>query len=374
MSLEKLNVLDLFSGIGGFSLGLERTKAFKTVAFCEIEKYCQLVLQNHWKGVKIYDDVKRITKEQLQADGITNIDVITGGFPCQPFSLAGKQKGTNDDRHLWPEMFRIIKEVKPKWVVGENVKNITNIQDGVVFETVCTDLEREGYEVQAFNIPAASVGAPHQRERIWIVAHAISDDEKQTIGRGNEKKNRIQEEHWQENHSTGISSGTSGIRSSSDEYVENSRRTLRQGSEFREKNENEIRKENADQFERSSQTRETVMANTDSRCSQRSIDEIQTGRNQSITSGEDLANTSSEQGDPENYGQEQREVSKQEQIELGGGSGGLLWPSNWEFEPNVGRVADGISGRAHRLRGLGNAIVPQIAEEIGKAILKACYD
>ena len=368
-----LKVLDLFSGIGGFSLGLERTKAFKTVAFCEIEKYCQLVLQNHWKGVKIYNDVKRITKEQLRADGITNIDVITGGFPCQPFSLAGKQKGTNDDRHLWPEMFRIIKEVKPKWVIGENVKNITNIQDGVVFETVCTDLEREGYEVQAFNIPAASVGAPHQRERIWIVAHAISDDEKQTINRGNEKKNRIQEEHWQENHSTGISSGASGVRSSSNEYVENSRRPLRQGSEFGEKNENEIRKENADQFERSSQTRETVMANTDSRCSQRSIDEIQTGRNQSITSGEDLANPSSEQSDPENYGQEQREASEQEQIELGGGSSGLLWPSNWEFEPNVGRVADGIPGRAHRLKGLGNAIVPQIAEEIGKAIRES-YD
>jgi len=176
-----LKILDLFSGLGGFSLGLERTGHFKTIAFCDNNKYCNLVLQKHWKGVKIYNDVREISKEKFKEDGIEFPDIITGGFPCQPFSVAGKQKGTSDDRHLWPEMFRIIKAFKPRFVIGENVPGIVNIQDGVVFETVCTDLESQGYEVQPFNIPAAAVGAPHQRKRIWIIAtlaDSVSNDER----------------------------------------------------------------------------------------------------------------------------------------------------------------------------------------------------
>ena len=163
-------ILDLFSGIGGFSLGLERTGHFKTTAFCEIDKFCKLILDKHWKGTKIYDNVKEITKERLEADGIEFPDIITGGFPCQSFSVAGKQKGTSDSRYLWPEMFRIIKIFKPRYVIGENVRGIVNIENGMVFETVCSNLEDEGYEVQPFLIPAASVGAPHRRERIWFIA------------------------------------------------------------------------------------------------------------------------------------------------------------------------------------------------------------
>ena len=276
-----VKLLDLFSGIGGFSYGLEKT-GFQTVAFCEMDKYCKLVLQKHWKGTKIYSDVKEITKERLEADGVELPEIITGGFPCQPFSIAGKQKGTNDDRHLWPEMFRIIKELKPRWVIGENVRGIVNIQDGVVFETVCTDLESEGYEVQAFNIPAAGVGAPHRRERIWIVA--------------------------------------------------NSRRTLRQGSGIREKNEDETRKEDADQYQRSSSSPEPNVANASA------------GR---------------------------RASQKTEIPTRGNGTEHQSW---WQSEPDVGRVAHGVPGRVHRLRALGNSIVPKIAEEIGKAIMKAERD
>ena len=169
--MEKYKILDLFSGLGGFSLGLERTGHFETVAFCDNNQYSKLILDKHWKGVKIYDDVREISKEKFKEDGIEFPDIITGGFPCQPFSVAGKQKGTSDDRHLWPEMFRIIKAFKPRYVIGENVRGIINIQDGVVFETVCTDLESEGYEVQPFIIPAAGVGAPHRRERVWIIAN-----------------------------------------------------------------------------------------------------------------------------------------------------------------------------------------------------------
>jgi DNA (cytosine-5)-methyltransferase 1 len=378
--MGQLKILDLFSGLGGFSLGLERTGKFKTVAFCEIDKYCTLLLQKHWKGIKIYEDVRKINKEQFDTDGIEYPDIITGGFPCQPFSVAGKQKGTGDDRHLWPEMFRIIKTFKPKFVIGENVKGLINIQDGVVFETVCTDLESEGYEVQAFNIPAAGVGAPHRRERIWIlatnVANSISDNEREQITRGDEEEKRIQEEYRQDNSTTRQSSRTSAIRNGDrgyedmanpntrfsngtneeifsrgqtsntsstgggDKNVENSRRALQQGTVFQGENENEIRKGNADQSQRSSSSPEY-----------------------------DVANPSSEQSHSNDNGQEQREISQQEQIKLGGGSGGTLWPSNWEFEPNVGRVANGVPGRVHRLKGLGNSIVPKIAEEIGKAII-----
>ena len=166
-----MKALDLFSGIGGFSVGLERA-GFKTVAFCEIDKYCRLVLNKHWKDTKIYHDVREITRQQYEQDGLELPGIITGGFPCQPFSVAGRQKGSGDNRYLWPEMFRVIKEFKPRWIVAENVRGIINIQDGVVFENVCTDLESQGYETQTFIIPAAGVGAPHRRDRVWIVGYA----------------------------------------------------------------------------------------------------------------------------------------------------------------------------------------------------------
>ena len=374
----QLKVLDLFSGLGGFSLGLERTGCFKTIAFCEIDKYCNLILNKHWKGIKIYDDVKKISKEQFDTDGTPYPDVVTGGFPCQPFSVAGKQKGTGDDRHLWPQMFRIIQAFKPKFVIGENVKGLINIQDGVVFETVCTDLENEGYEVQAFNIPACGVGAPHRRERIWIlatnVAYTVSDDERKAITRSYEEARSLQEEYRKNYGSSRFFSGTSAIRNGDrgyedvansntgcsdgtneevcsrgqtsdlsstrgrDEDVENSRRTLQQGTFVQGENENEIRKGDADQSERPSGSSRYDVADSESSLG----DEFQadTGTSESET----------------------QEV-------FGDGSSIPRESSWWEFEPNVGRVAYGVSGRVHRLKGLGNSIVPQIAEEIGKAII-----
>jgi len=210
-------ILDLFSGLGGFSLGLERTGHFETAAFCDNDKFSKLILDKHWKGVKIYDDVREITKEKFKEDGIPFPDIITGGVPCQPFSVAGKQKGTSDDRHLWPEMFRIIKAFKSKFVIVENVRGLINIENGVVFETVCTDLESEGYEVQPFIIPAAGVGAPHRRERVWIiavrsdVANTVGEYEGREISRSDEETRRIQEEHRTEHSTTRKSSRTSEI-------------------------------------------------------------------------------------------------------------------------------------------------------------------
>lgn len=153
--------LDLFSGIGGFALAA-RWAGIETVAFCEIDKFCHKVLNKNFPGVPIHDDIKT-----LSGVDYAGVDIITGGYPCQPFSLAGARKGASDDRHLWPEMFRVIKQAKPRFVVAENV--IGHLSMG--FDSVCDDMESEGYAVWAFVIPACAKDAPHKRDRVWIVAH-----------------------------------------------------------------------------------------------------------------------------------------------------------------------------------------------------------
>ena len=335
--MRKLKVLDLFSGIGGFSLGLERTGFFETVAFCEQDKYCQEVLQKHWKGVKIYNDIKKLEGKEIQ-DRHGRIDICTGGVPCQPFSVAGKQNGTNDDRYLWPDMFRIIEQLEPTFVIIENVKGLINIQEGMVFETVCSDLESEGFEVQAFVIPAAGVGAPHRRERVWIVGHSEYNG---SLTAEIERRN-FEVNAWTQEREDKTSESERAGRSSNNEIMENSRRTLRQRSSIREKNENEIRKEDAYMSKRSSGSSES-----------------------------DVANTESKSSNSEHNGKESRETSEQEQIESRRSDSWLLREANWSVEPNVGRGANGVPGRAHRLRALGNSIVPKIAEEIGRAIVTA---
>ena len=286
-----MNHLDLFSGIGGFSLALEKV-GFKTVGFCEIDPYCRLLLQKHWKGVTIHHDIKKLEAKDIKEP----IDILTGGFPCQPYSVAGKQKGTDDNRYLWPDMFRVIKEVKPTFVIAENVRGIINIQDGMVFETVCSDLESEGFEIQPFIIPAAGVGAPHKRERVWIVGYSKHNGSLTTkIKRRHNKINA----RTTKGQNTTLESKRTG-RSGNNEIMENTGRSLRERTELTGENENEIGKEATNKHQRSSRA---------------------------------------------------------------------TWGS-WLTEPTMGRVVNGLPGRAHRLRGLGNAIVPQIAEEIGKAIWK----
>jgi DNA-cytosine methyltransferase len=161
----KLKTLDLFSGIGGFSLGLESTGFFETIGFVEKDKFCQKVLKKHWSNINIEEDIRNVKGEKYQAD------VVTGGFPCQPFSVAGKRKSTADDRYLWDEMLRVIRETKPRWVIGENVEGIVNINEGMVLRQVLNDLENEGFKSQCIIIPASGIGAWHQRKRIWIVAN-----------------------------------------------------------------------------------------------------------------------------------------------------------------------------------------------------------
>jgi DNA-cytosine methyltransferase len=167
--MNKLKLLDLFSGIGGFSLGLESTGYFQTIAFVEKDKFCRQVLQKNFNNIPIEEDIRNVRGSNYAAD------VITGGFPCQPFSVAGKRKGTDDDRYLWDETIRVVAECKPRWFIGENVEGLININNGMVLRQVQTDLEEQGFQVQCIVIPASGIGAWHQRKRIWIIAYNLSN-------------------------------------------------------------------------------------------------------------------------------------------------------------------------------------------------------
>jgi DNA (cytosine-5)-methyltransferase 1 len=163
-----VQVLDLFSGIGGFSLGLKRA-GMETIGFCEIDPFCRKVLAKHWPDVTVHTDIRSLDGKDYKG----RAEIICGGFPCQPFSQAGKRRGTEDDRHLWPEMLRIISEVRPTWVIGENVIGIVKME----LDSILSDLEGEGYQTRAFIIPACGIDAPHKRDRVWIIAHANSEGE-----------------------------------------------------------------------------------------------------------------------------------------------------------------------------------------------------
>ena len=295
-----MNVLDLFSGIGGFSLGLESTGFFKTIAFVEKDRFCQKVLQKNFPNVPIEDEIRNVRGSRYQAD------VVTGGFPCQPFSVAGKRKGTDDDRYLWDEMLRVITEVKARWIVGENVAGIINIENGKVLQQIQKDLESEGFQVQCLIIPASGVGAWHQRKRVWIIAYSDNNGSHRpkrnaTIKSGNEPKDRL-------------SIGNDKDVSNSDSRLRGRRTAIGESGE------NEIRR---------IYSKKEEQARNDIR---------------SKTVGCDA-------------------VSKQTE-------------SWWEAQSELCGVPHGISygldkDRANRIKALGNSIVPQIAFEIGRAIIRA---
>ena len=169
--------LDLFSGIGGFALAAQWVwgDEYENVGFCDNNKFCQAIIKKNFPNAKIYNDIRN-----LDGTKIKNLDLLTGGFPCQPFSFAGKRRGSADDRYLWPEMLRVIREARPRWIIGENVAGIVNL----ALDQVLSDLENEGYAVQPFIIPACAVEAPHRRDRVWIVARDASDARRERNDRG----------------------------------------------------------------------------------------------------------------------------------------------------------------------------------------------
>lgn len=181
--------ISLFSGIGGFDLAAQWA-GWTNIVSCEINPFGNKVLNHYWPDAYHHTDIHTLTIEKINeeltkrhgANWRTNDVVLTGGFPCQPYSLAGKRLGKEDERHLWPEMLRVIQEVKPTWIVGENVFGLINWSNGLVFDEVQTDLETAGYEVQAFVLPACAADAPHRRDRVWIVAHAKSCYDRRNSG------------------------------------------------------------------------------------------------------------------------------------------------------------------------------------------------
>lgn len=209
--------LDLFSGIGGFALATEQVWDDVEHIFCDNEPFAQAVLKKHWPNAPIHGDIKT-----FDATALGPIDFVTGGFPCQPFSAAGKRKGKEDDRHLWPEMHRVISEAKPTWIIGENVARLTKFRE---FEDICTDLEALGYEVQPLIIPAASVGAPHRRDRVWIVAHSDGSSDGRIACRD---ENASQKERLPQRNKVGQPCEPSAVHDASDAY--NQRRNGRRGN------------------------------------------------------------------------------------------------------------------------------------------------
>ena len=173
----------LFSGIGGFDLAATWV-GWENLFNCDVDSFCRTILKYHFPNAQQYDDIRSVDFTVWRG----RVHVLTGGFPCQPFSAAGDRKGTEDSRYLWPEMLRAIREIHPDWVVGENVLGIVNWSEGLVFEQVCSDLEAEGYEVQPFILPACGVGAPHQRYRTWFVAHCSAERREPRPGQVNERQ------------------------------------------------------------------------------------------------------------------------------------------------------------------------------------------
>ena len=193
-----LRHLDLFSGIGGFSFGLENTDFFKTVAFCETDTFCKKVLKKHWQDVPIYNDVKELSYDRLRSDGLVSernpIHILTGGYPCQPMSTAGKRKGKEDTRYLFPEYLRLIKELSPIYAIGENVGGHIRLGLNEVFE----DLEHLNYRIRCFSVEASCLGAWHRRQRVWWIAENISDS--------NRQRGRLWYSRWENAENVGKSS------------------------------------------------------------------------------------------------------------------------------------------------------------------------
>ena len=280
------NHVDLCSGIGGFALGFEWAELSKPVLFCDIEPWSRQILAKHWPDVPIAEDVKELANDP---DGlIPDCDILTAGYPCQPFSLAGERRGTEDDRHIWPYIFSIIQSKRPSWCVFENVYG--HVSMGL--DEVLSDLEGESYAARAFIVPACAVDAPHRRDRVFIICRNV----------GNTENERYKQ--WSD--------------------------AEREGAENKQEQRLGVRSEPSG-------------------------------------SGEDVADTDSER--LQGQWREHEFVSEREaEHTTRCGSQEVRAREYWKSEPSVGRVAHGIPRRVDRLKGLGNAIVPQIAMRIGMTI------
>jgi DNA (cytosine-5)-methyltransferase 1 len=366
-----MNHGSLFSGIGGFDLAAEWA-GWTNKFHCEWNPFGQKVLKYYWPKAESYTDITKTNFSIWRG----KIDILTGGFPCQPYSAAGKRLGKEDDRHLWPEMLRAIREIQPTWVVGENVFGLVNWNEGLVFDEVQADLEAEGYEVQPYVLPAVSVNAPHRRDRVWFVAYSVNN-RYSTRRKKKSKQDSIQSEKrtamdaWKPNR-TGFSRDTSNTDS-------NSRRSAK--SNFNEE-------------------REHIQCRTSRFSIQRITSDTESGRqrgirnkseeagtrkgNQSLGSicGVSNASDTSNQrlqrgefnGSPDTKGKERRKQPS-------GSATQFHQVGDWRDFPTQSPICTGNDGVSSRLDGItfpkwrnesiksgGNAIVPQVVYQIFQAI------
>ena len=409
-----MRILDLFAGIGGFSLGLHRaSKEFKTVAFCEQDPFCTQILNKHWPDVPVYPDIKELTYEKLKADGVvadpiskprgyscgmhsqisvnrenkrqpdrigrrratcgiynkgsTNenkkgkpkelagtIDIVCGGFPCQPFSQAGERRGKADDRDLWPEMFRVIKECEPTWVVGENVAGFINME----LDRTVSDLESENYEVRVFILGAVAVQAPHQRQRCWIIGR------KRDVGNSEHNGSSAIGDFWSiQGESNGQkkkikqSKGTSGLPGTESDVADSATGRCE---------ERQPQGKQTNDLSESGQRFPNDVADSGGTRSEAGLPGSDTGEER-ITKESNDRDHRQPRGEASDTRSTQRGMGhladglSAELLDIG---------SIWHIEPDIPRVTTGEKNRVKKLKALGNSVVPQIPEIIGRLIME----
>ena len=418
MTQNKLTHFSLFSGIGGIDLAAEWA-GFQTVGQCEFADYPTKILEKHWPDVVKWRDIRDVTADSFyERTGLRTVDIISGGFPCQPFSVAGKQKGKGDDRYLWPEMLRVIRELGPRWVVGENVPGIIKIAG----RTVCEDLERAGYAVAVFNFEAAAVGAKHRRERVFFVGHSEHDGH---ITEPELRSNETASREWWKKKQTTAGEFEGASRSVDVSSIRRSKSGSKRDdvADAKSKQQSELQKcNNRGVDRRETQVRHgfrtsgggigghiaegdseprgiaaevsKAMADINEQglqiCGYEPREQTFPEGNRIEHGGKDVPHSDGEglQG-RENTGIERREGQESADQQFSGrhpsrdnwstqsrlgrvvdGISPRLDDNRWRVEPDIPRVATGIKNRVDRIKCLGNAVVPQQIYPIFKAIFE----
>ena len=347
--MAKFNHVDLCSGIGGFSLGFEWAGLSQPILFCDIEPWARRILKKHWPDVPIAEDVKELANDpETLIPG--RIDILTAGYPCQPFSVAGHQRGTEDARHIYTYISRIVARKRRTWCVFENVYGHVSLG----LDEVLNDMESQGYATRPFIVGASAVGAPHKRDRLWIIARNMA----YTDGKGLQRKRGSVSEPIQEDDAGNNQQGGTG----------NFNRNQNGEPQILSQNAEDVADTKSERYGRGSGEERGV--------EERSIQQGEQGGSKmggevegrsSSHGGKDVADPNSKRG-CSRYSQRQDAGDVRQ-------SPGSSWHNTegmgiWSAEPNVGRVAHGVPKRVDRLKGLGNAIVPQIAQKIGETIMK----
>jgi DNA (cytosine-5)-methyltransferase 1 len=369
---QGMRVLDLFSGIGGFSLGLERA-GMQTVAFCENDDFCQKVLAKHWPGVPIHNNIEELDGRQYRG----TIQLVCGGFPCQPFSVAGKQRGAEDDRALWPEMLRVIREVEPAWVIGENVSGIINLE----LDNVLSDLEDSGYSCQTFVVPACAVDAKHRRDRVWIIASHTNFNSK-SDGSQYEGQRSGELDVADTCRESGIAGqnfladtiGNDGRgRSGSQPQGRDSR--VEHGGGGSGQPERETDSLMADTISATGRGRGLHRDTSDQGRGASGAGATRLQPEDGETQPDHVESGSEDVADAEGQGLQGRRIrpakqSKEPGVDDSWASSSHGGGRTWLPEPRVGRVAHGVPKRVDRLKSLGNAVVPQVVEVLGRMVME----